>query len=67
MTIPVPPEIREACENPDFSAVQTIGQLAAYSVAQAGEIASCESSRAAAVDLLDAYNGKPEKPWWRVW
>lgn len=73
LTIPVSPLLREACPRPDFQAVQTVGELAAFSVRQEAAVGVCDARRAAAVAVIDATNAlsaqmaerlKP-KPWWR--
>ena len=52
LTIPVSPALREPCPRPDFQAVQTVGELAAFSVRQEGALAVCEARRGAAVAVL---------------
>jgi hypothetical protein len=75
LTIPVAAVLREPCPRPDFLAVETVGELAAFSVRQEGALAVCEARRSAAVAVIDVYNAlgaelteklKPH-PWWRVW
>jgi hypothetical protein len=75
LTIPVSPVLREACPRPDFQAVQTVGELAAFSVRQEAAVAVCNERRAAAVAVIDAANAmgaqmaqqlKPRK-WWKLW
>jgi hypothetical protein len=73
--IPVSPVLREPCPRPDFQAVQTVGELAAFSVRQEAAVAVCNERRAAAVAVIDAANAmgaqmaerlKPRK-WWKLW
>jgi hypothetical protein len=75
LTIPVSPVLREACPRPDFQAVQTVGELAAFSVRQEAAVAVCDARRSAAVAVIDAANAmgaqmaerlKPRK-WWKLW
>jgi hypothetical protein len=48
--------------------VQTIGDLAVFSVRQEAVIAVCDARRAGAVALIDQRNAQvTPKPWWRVW
>jgi len=42
----------------------TIGDLAAFSIAQEVVIQDCEAKRAGLVSLIDKPAGKP---WWRFW
>lgn len=74
LTIPISGVLREPCPRPDFLAVQTVGELAAFSVRQEASIAVCNERRAAAVAVMDAHNQlaaqvaeklKPRK-WWRI-
>ena len=65
-TIPVPDTYREACERPDPSGVQTVGDLASYSLKQDASLKDCNAKRDGLVQIIDAANkaAKP-KPWWR--
>jgi hypothetical protein len=74
LAIPVSPVLREPCPRPDFQAVQTVGELAAFSVRQEAAVAVCDARRSAAVAVIDAANAmnaqmaeklKP-RPWWRL-
>ena len=48
--------------------VQTIGDLAVFSVRQEAVIAVCDAKRDRAVALIDQRNAQvTPKPWWRVW
>jgi hypothetical protein len=75
LTIPIAPVLREPCPRPDFRAVQTVGELAVFSVRQEGALAVCDERRRAAVAVLDAANAMnaqmaealKRKPWWKVW
>jgi hypothetical protein len=74
LTIPVAAVLREPCPRPDFLAVETVGELAAFSVRQEGALAVCEARRGAAVAVIDAANAmnaqmaerlRP-RAWWRI-
>lgn len=66
--IPVPDVLREPCVGPPVEPVQTIGDLAVFSVRQEAVIAVCDARRAGAVALIDQRNAQvTPKPWWRVW
>ena len=48
--------------------VETIGDLAVFSVRQEAALAVCDARRAGAVALIDQRNAQvTPKPWWRVW
>jgi hypothetical protein len=75
LVIPIATVLREPCPRPDFRAVQTVGELAGFSVRQEGALAVCDERRRAAVAVLDAANAMnaqmaealKRKPWWKVW
>lgn len=64
--IPVPDALRERCVGPSTEAVETVGDLAVFSVRQEAVIAVCDARRAGAVALIDQRNAQvTPKPWWR--
>jgi hypothetical protein len=53
---------------PPTAGVQTVGELAAFSVRQEAALQVCEARRAAVVSIVDAHRATVEpKPWWRLW
>jgi hypothetical protein len=44
-----------------------VGQLAAFSVQQEGDLNKCDSRREALVSIIETINKAhaPKKPWWR--
>lgn len=62
--IPVPQSLRDPCERPNPESVQTVGDLAAYSIRQDAAIKTCSSRGDALVELIDAANGVKGKRWW---
>lgn len=64
LQIPVPQSLREPCERPNPESVQTVGDLAAYSIRQDAAIKTCSSPGDALVSLIDAANGVKAKRWW---
>lgn len=67
-TIPVPDALRQACVGPAADGVQTVGDLAVFSVRQEAAIALCDARRASAVALIDQANGtSDERGWWPPW
>lgn len=67
LTIPVPESLRAPCPRPDPEKVQTVGDLAAFSVEQEASVSICEARKDAAVAIIDAHAKVQEKPapWWR--
>lgn len=66
--IPVAETLRQPCVGPATEAVQTIGDLAVFSLRQEAALAVCDARRAAAVALIDKRNAQvTPKPLWRVW
>lgn len=64
--IPVAETLREPCVGPPVEPVQTIGDLAVFSVRQEAVIAVCDARRAGAVALIDQRNAQvTPTPWWR--
>lgn len=62
-TLTIPQSLRAPCVKPTgYDQVTTIGQLAAYSLAQDGALSECEAKRAAIVDLVEI---KPKRK--KVW
>lgn len=61
LQIPVPASLRAACEHPAPDAVQTIGQLAAFSLRQDAALDICDARRSALVAIIDGVNPKPAK------
>lgn len=59
--IPVPASLRASCEHPAPDNVQTIGQLAAYSIKQSAALDICDARREALVAIIDGVNPKPAK------
>lgn len=56
LQISVPESLRAPCEHPSPEGVQTIGQLASYSVRQDAAISSCDARRSAVVAIVDGAN-----------
>lgn len=63
--ITVPASLRAECDRPNPQGVQTVGQLAGYSVRQDAAIGVCDAKRAALVEIIDGANVavKPKKRW----
>lgn len=60
---PIPAPFREPCKGP-IEAVQTVGELAVFSIRQEIALQDCEAKRAGLVKLLEP----PErKPWYIFW
>lgn len=65
LQIPVPQTLREECPRPEL-AVETVGDLAAFSVRQEAAISVCNERRRALTEIIDAANERPPKvAWWR--
>lgn len=62
----LPDTFRAPCLGPATDGVQTVGDLASFSLRQEAALQSCEAKRAGIVDLVDKAQ-KPLKPWWKVW
>lgn len=68
LTINVPDTLRAACERPSHIGVDSVGELAAFSVRQEAALAVCDGRREAVVALVDAHRGiVTPRPWWKVW
>lgn len=68
VTITVPTFLRAECDRPDPAGVQTVGDLAAFSVRQDAALRACDGRRGAVVELIDAHaKAVTPEPWWRVW
>lgn len=64
-TIPVPDTFRQACERPDPQNVQTIGDLASFSLQQNAAITVCDAKREGLLDIIDATNkASGARRWW---
>lgn len=63
LQIPVPDSLRASCERPSPDAVQTVGDLAAYSARQDAAVRVCDARRAAVVAIVDGANAvvKPKR------
>ena len=60
---PIPAPFKEPCKGP-IEAVQTVGELAVFSIRQEIALQDCEAKRAGLVKLLEP----PErKPWYIFW
>lgn len=55
--ITIPESLRSKCEKPTPESVQTIGDLAAFSLRQNAMIEVCDARREAVVSIVDGYNG----------
>ena len=63
------------CRRPSRAGVQTVGDLAAFSIDQEAAIGECEVQRDHAVTQLQDLNAAiaaqaratAPRPWWRVW
>lgn len=66
LTINIPPILREPCPRPDAANVETVGDLAAFSVRQEADLAVCNDRRQALVDIIDAHGRLvAPRPWYR--
>jgi hypothetical protein len=55
LTITVPAPLDEACPRPDAGEVETIGDLATFSIRQEAALGICEARRAALVSLIEGH------------
>lgn len=61
MSIPVPPNLAEACVG--YSGpMQTVGDLAAFALRQEAAVQACEVKRSSLVDLIGASNRAAKPP-----
>lgn len=58
----LPPSLTSPCPRPAPEAVQTVGDLAAFSVRQDAALIACDAKRAALVAIVQV---KPKRGWWR--
>ena len=71
----IPPAIERACDRPAKPETPTIGDLAAFSIAQEGAIDKCDTKRAAAVSIIRMQNETSKrlaasvrpKRFWEFW
>lgn len=71
----IPPAIDRPCDRPAKPATPTIGDLAAFSIAQEGAIDKCDTKRAAAVSIIRMQNETSKrlaasvrpKQFWEFW
>ena len=70
LVISVPPPLNEPCPRSGNPAkVETVGDLAAFSLVQERDLAVCEARRAALQSLVVAYAAvvTPKRVWWHLW
>lgn len=64
----IPESLRARCAGPATAGVETIGQLAAFSVRQEAALQVCDERKAAVVAIVDAHKAVVmPRPWWRFW
>lgn len=64
----IPVSLRADCVGPPTEGVETIGQLAAFSVRQEAALQVCSERKAAVVAIVDAHRAAvTPRPWWKVW
>ena len=70
LVISVPPPLNEPCPRSGNPAkVETVGDLAAFSLVQERDLAVCEARRAALQSLVVAHAAvvTPKRAWWHLW
>jgi hypothetical protein len=68
LTIQIPAPLNEVCPNAgDASDVDSVGELASYSLRQEVALARCEARRAALASLIEGHKQivAPKRSWWR--
>ena len=66
LTITIPAMLREPCPRPDTAGVETVGDLAAFSVRQEAALSVCNDRRQALVDIINEHGRiVAPRPWYR--
>lgn len=58
MLIAVPDSLRQPCPRTPTAEVNTVQELAAFSVKQEADLKTCDARRAAAIAIIDAANAQ---------